>query len=195
VKDLVTSFPKGSDVVRLSIKADTPVDELEVAKNPVNSVNRQIIVELRDSSKRPFNPVALKKLFVVLKDQPGFHHLLLFSREDEFLGYIPGIRAKDKFTGADGEQQIVDFLIRLFEYYAEDPEETGRPRKGLPPDLQKIDGLPNTDVISDEAKLSDARARMEGGFHRLVVLHNGRHRKPIGLLHSEQLLAMTKPVG
>jgi hypothetical protein len=35
---------------------------------------------------------------------------------------------------------------------------------------------------------------MEGGFHRLMVIHGGRHRKPVGLLHSEQLLAMTKPV-
>jgi CBS domain containing-hemolysin-like protein len=57
-----------------------------------------------------------------------------------------------------------------------------------------MDGLSNTDTISDEARLAEARARMEGGFHRLVVLHRGRHRKPIGLLHSEQLLAMTKPV-
>lgn len=186
VKDLVSAFPKGSGAVQLSVKADTAVDELEVVKNPSSYSTKDIIVTVKDGGKgngpaQVFNPVTLKRLFVALKDQPNFLHVILADRHDEFVGYIPSFRAKSEFTGANAEGQIVRYIIDVFADHAKSVN------------LHQIDGLSNTDTISDEAKLSDAQTRMEGGFHRLVVLHRGRHRKPVGLLHSEQLLAKTKP--
>lgn len=186
VKDLVAAFPKGSGAVQLSVKADTAVDELDVVKNPGSYVAKDIIVTLKDTGKgnapaQVFNPVTLKRLFVALKDQPNFLHVVLIDRHDEFVGYIPSFRAKSEFTGGNAEGQIVKYIVEVFGDHAKSVN------------LRQIDGLSSTDTISDEAKLSEAQSRMEGGFHRLVVLHRGRHRKPVGLLFSEQLLAKTKP--
>jgi len=187
VKDLVAAFPRGSGAVQLSIKADTAIDELEVVKYPANYAAKDIIVTLKDGGKgngpaAVFNPVTLKRLFVALKNQANFLHVVLIDKHDEFVGYIPGFRAKSEFTGGNAEGQIVRYIIDVFADHARSVN------------LRQIDGLSNTDIISDEARLAEARARLEGGFHRLVVLHGGRHRKPVGLLHSEQLLSMTKPV-
>jgi hypothetical protein len=187
VRDLVSAFPKGSGAVQLSIKADTPIDELDVFKNPGSYSGKEIVVTLKDNGKggsnpaQVFNPVTLRKLFIALKDQPNFLHVILVDRHDEFVGYIPSFRAKTVFTGANAESQIVKYIIDVFADHAKSVN------------LHEIDGLSSTEVISDEAKLAEARTRMEGGFHHLIVLHGGRHRKPVGLLHSEQLLAMTKP--
>jgi len=186
VRDLIAAFPKGSGAVQLSIKPDSAIDELEVVKYPANYAAKDIIVTLKDSGTgngpaAVFNPVTVKRLFVALKDQANFLHVVLIDKHDEFVGYIPGFRAKNEFTGANAEGQIVKYIMDVFAEHARSVN------------LHQIDGLSNTDTISDEARLAEARARVEGGFHRLVVLHGGRHRKPIGLLHSEQLLAMTKP--
>ncbi len=186
VKDLIAAFPKGGGAVQLSIKADTAVDELDVVKNPASYANKDIIVTLQDSGKDNvpaaiFNPVTLKKLFVALKKQANFLHVVLIDKHKEFVAYIPGFRARSEFTGGNAEGQIVKYIIDVFADHAKSVN------------LHQIDGLSSTDTISDEAKVADARLRMEGGFHHLVVLHNNRHRKPIGLLHSEQLLAVTKP--
>jgi hypothetical protein len=186
VKELVAAFPKGGGALQLSIKADTIIEELEVVKNPSSYAAKDVIVTLKDAGKgngpaAVFNPVTLKKLFVALKSQANFLHVVLMDRHDEFVGYIPSFRAKSEFTGGNAEGQIVRYIIEVFADHAKSVN------------LRQIDGLSNTDIISDEAKVAEARSRMEGGFHHLVVLHGGRHRKPIGLLHSEQLLAMTKP--
>jgi hypothetical protein len=187
VKEVLAPFPKGNGALQLSIKADTIVEELEVVKNPSNYASKEIIVTLKDSGKgngpaAVFNPVTLKRLFVALKGQANFLHVVLVDRHDEFVGYIPSFRAKTEFTGGNAEGQIVKYIIDIFSDHSKSVN------------LRQIDGLSNTDIISDEARLSEARLRMEGGFHHLVILHGGRHRKPIGLLHSEQLLAVTKPV-
>lgn len=186
VKDLFAAFPKGSGAVQLSVRPDTIIEELEVVKNPGSYITKDIVVTLKDSGKgnapaAVFNPVTLKRLFVALKDQPNFLHVVLIDKHDEFVGYIPSFRAKSEFTGGNAEGQIVRYVIDVFTDHTKSVN------------LRQIDGLSNTDIISDEAKLSEAQTRMEGGFHRLVVLHRGRHRKPVGLLFSEQLLARTKP--
>ncbi|MGD0190678.1 MAG: hypothetical protein ABSD74_08050 [Rhizomicrobium sp.] len=187
VKEVMSPFPKGSGAVLLSIKPDTPIDELEVLKTPSSYAAKEIVVTLKDTGKgtnnpaHVFNPVTLKKLFVALKDQPNFLHIILIDKHDEFVGYIPSFRAKTVFTGGGAESAIVKYVIDVF----------ADPAKSIT--LHEIDGLSNNDVINDEETLGRARGKMEGGFHHLVVLHGGRHRKPIGLLHSEQLLTITKP--
>ena len=185
VKGLIAAFPKGSNVLQYSIRSDTPIDELEVVKNPAGCLNREIIVTLRDAGKdngKIFNPVMLKRLFVALKDQPNFLHLVLADKHDEYVGYIPGFRVKSEFTGAGAEAKIVRYIVDVFADHAKSTN------------LHEIDGVGTNEIINDEAKIFEALARVGGGFHRFVVLRGGRHRKPIGLLLSEQLLAITKPM-
>jgi hypothetical protein len=189
VKELVAAFPRGGGAVQLSIRPFTAIDELDVVKHPASYAARDIIVTFKDAGKgatnpaATFNPIVLRNLFVALKDQPNFMHVFLVNKHDEFVGYIPSFRAKAVFTGGNASDQIAKYIIDVLNDHVKSAS------------LREIGGLSNTDIISDEAKIVDARARMEGGFNRLVVLHNGRHRKPVGLLHSEQLLAVTKPNG
>jgi hypothetical protein len=186
VKELVAAFPKGSGAVQLSIRPDSVIEEIDVVKNPASYGDKDIVVTIKDSGKgnapsAVFNPVTLKKLFVALKNRANFLYVILIDKHDEFVGYIPGFQARTEFAGGNAEVQIVKYIIDVLNDHTKSAN------------LRQISGLSNTDLISDEAKLSEARAKMEGGFTRLVVLKGGRHRKPIGLLHAEQLLAVTKP--
>ncbi len=179
VKGLIDPFPKGAGSVQLSIRSETQAADLDIVKNPASYLDKDIVVTIKDGGKT-FNPVTLKKIFLALKQQPNFVHLLLVDKHDEFVGYIPSLRVKNEFTGDDAEVLISRYIIDVFADHANSAN------------LRVITGLGNTDTISDEDTLSKAPDRMQGGFLRLVVLHGGYHRKPIGLLHSERLVSATK---
>ena len=183
---LIARFPSGGDMLSLSIKPDTLIDRLDVVQDPAKCVTREILVTLKNAGATKFNPVELKRLFVALKDQPGFIHLILLDNHSEFVGYIPGFNAKREFSGANAEVQIAKYINDVF---ADDNNSVN---------LRQIEGAGKSDIISDEAKISEAIVKMAGGFRRLVVLRRGYHRRPIGLVNfsdlmSETLTEQTKP--
>ena len=183
---LIARFPSGGDILSLSIKPDTLIDKLEVVDNPGKCITRDIMVTLKNSGSTKFNPVELKRLFMALKDQPGFIHLVLLDSHGEFVGYIPGFYAKREFTGSNAEVQIAKYVDDVF---ADDNNSVN---------LRQIEGAGKSDIISDEAKISEAIVKMAGGFRRLIVLRRGYHRRPIGLVNfsdlmSETLSEQTKP--
>ena len=183
---LIARFPHGGDMLSLSIKPDTLIDRLEVVDNPGKCITRDIMVALKNSGSTKFNPVELKRLFMALKDQPGFIHLVLLDSHGEFVGYIPGFYAKREFTGPNAEVQIAKYVDDVF---ADDNNSVN---------LRQIEGAGKSDIISDEAKISEAIVKMAGGFRRLIVLRRGYHRRPIGLVNfsdlmSETLSEQTKP--
>lgn len=175
---VVSKFPNGNGYLPLSIRPDTKVENLEVVKHADNYKAKDILVSLKAGSDR-FNPVELKRLFAALRDQPGFIHLLLVDKHEEFVGYIPGFYAKTVFTGPEAETKISKYVIDVFN----DPNNSV--------ELRGIDGAANVDVISDEASISDAISKMAGSFKKLVVLHGGKHRKPIGLVNFGDLMGQT----
>ncbi len=179
IKDLIDAFPKGSGAVQLSIRSDTTADDLDIIKNPEKYLDKDVVVTIKEGGKT-FNPVMLKKIFLSLKQQPNFLHLILSDKHDEFVGYIPGHRVKNDLTGSDAEAHIARYIVDVLADHANSAN------------LRAIMGLANTDTISDEDRLSKALDKMQGGFLRLVVLHNGYHRKPAGLLHSERLVSVAK---
>lgn len=176
--NIISKFPDGKGYLSLSIRPDTKVDELEVVKHPQNYTAKDILVSLKAASER-FNPVELKRLFVALRDQPGFVHLLLLDKHDEYIGYIPGFYAKREFTGAQAEVLLAKYVTDVI----------GEPDKSVY--LRDIEGAANVDVISDEAKIADAFEKMAGSFRRLVVLDGGKHRKPLGLVNFGDLIGQT----
>ena len=176
--NLISKFPDSKGYLPLSIRPDTKVDQLEVVKHPSSYTNKDILVSLKASSER-FNPVELKRLFIALRDQPGFVHLLLLDKRDEFVGYIPGFYAKTEFSGSQAEVRIAKYVTDVF---ADDSNSVY---------LRDIGGAANVDVISDEAKVADAIEKMAGSFRNLVVLHGGKHRKPIGLVNFGNLMGQT----
>jgi len=176
--NVISKFPDGKGFLSLSIRPDTKIEQLEVVKNPDNYKSKDILVSLKASSER-FNPVELKQLFKALRDQPGFVHLLLLDKHDEFVGYIPGFYAKREFSGAQAEVLIAKYVIDVFNDPANSVE------------LRGIEGAANVDVISDEASISDAITKMAGSFKKLVVLHGGKHRKPVGLVNFGDLMGQT----
>ena len=176
--NVVSKFPSGNGTLPLSIRADTKVDQLEVFKHPDNYKSKDILVSLKAGSEQ-FNPVELKRLFAALRDQPGFIHMLLVNKHEEFVGYIPGFYAKTEFTGAQAETRIAKYVNEVF---TEDAKSVY---------LREIDGAANVDVISDEASISETITKMAGSFKKLVVLHGGKHRKPVGLVNFGDLMGQT----
>lgn len=179
VTGLIDKFPTAGGALQLSIRPDTRIDSLDVVKHPAQYAGKDIVVSLRASSSSTFNPVELKKLFIALRDQLGFVHLLLLDKHDEFVGYIPGFYAKREFTGPGAEAQIAKYVVDVFADSANSAN------------LRLIDGASRVDTISDNDKVSDAVERVTGGFRTLVVLHDGLHRKPIGLVSFNGLMGHT----
>ncbi|HTW35851.1 MAG TPA: hypothetical protein VMD53_14630 [Rhizomicrobium sp.] len=182
VKGLIDGFPKSDGAVQLSIRCDTVVDDLDIVKNPANYLDKDVVVTIKEAKdgNKTFNPVTLKRIFLALKQQPNFVHLILVDKHNEFVGYIPSLRVKNDFTGDDAEVLIARHIVDVFADHANSAN------------LRAINGLAATDTISDEDHLSRALDKMQGGFLRLVVLKGGYHRKPVGLLHSERLVSATK---
>jgi len=179
VKGLIDTFPKSGGVVHLLVRSDTIADDLDIVKHPEKYTDKDVVVTIKEGPKT-FNPVTLKKMFLALKKQPNFVHLILVDKHEEFVGYIPSIRVKNDFTGSDAEVLIARHIVDVFTDHANSAN------------LRTINGLASTDTISDEDHLSRALDRMQGGYLRLVVLKGGYHRKPVGLLHSERLVSATK---
>jgi hypothetical protein len=176
---LVEKFPGREGALDLTIRADQKVDQLEVVKNPDTYKSKDITVRLKGGGNGKFNPIDLVQLFRSLNQQPGFIHLLLLDKNDEFIGYLPGFAAKREFTGGNAESAVAKYLIKVFD----DDSQSAM--------LPQIDGAGKFDIISDEAKVSDVLAKMAGGFRRLVVLRNGYHRRPVGLVNFNDLMLGT----
>jgi len=180
IPGLIDKFPTGSGALQLSVRPDTKAENLDVVKHPAQYAGKDIVVSLKASSSSTFNPVELRRLFTSLRDrQPGFVHLILLDKHDEFVGYIPGFFAKREFTNGGAEASIAKYIVDVFA----DPNNSAN--------LGLIDGASRVDTISDEAKISEAVERISGGFRTLVVLDGGLHRKPIGLVNFNGLMAHT----
>lgn len=174
---LILKFPKPSESLALSIRPETRPELLDVVKNP-GKYSKDIVVWLRGNKEEEFNPVLLKQLFNALSRQGNFLHVILTAKNDEFIGYIPASHARTRFCGPDGEVQITRYIVDVF---ADDANSVN---------LREIfGGAGKSDVISDTAEVAEAIKRMAGGFKRLVVLHNGYHRKPVGLLDFNELMS------
>jgi hypothetical protein len=176
---LMLKFPKQSESVALSIRPETKPDFLDVVKNPGKYSSKEIVVWLRGSKEEKFNPVQLKQLFTALSREGNFLHIILTSKNEEFVGYIPGSYARLRFTGPDAEVLIARYVVDVFTDNANSVF------------LRDIGGAGTFDVISDTAEVAEAFKRMAGGFKRLVVLHNGYHRKPAGIIDFSDLMSGT----
>jgi hypothetical protein len=176
---MVEKFPGRDGALDLTIRADQKIDQLEVVKNPESYKSKDITVRLKGGGSGKFNPIDLVHLFQALNQQPGFIHLLLLDKNDEYIGYLPGFAAKREFTTGSAESAVAKYLIKVFD----DDSQSAM--------LPLIDGAGKFDVINDEAKVSDVLAKMAGGFRRLVVLKNGYHRRPVGLVNFNDLMMGT----
>ena len=176
---MVEKFPGRDGALDLTIRADQKIDQLEVVRHPDTYKGKDITVRLKGGGSGKFNPIDLVQLFRSLNEQTGFIHLLLLDKNDEFIGYLPGFAAKREFTSGNAESAVAKYLVKVFE----DDSQSAM--------LPLIDGAGKFDVISDEAKVSDVLAKMAGGFRRLVVLRNGYHRRPVGLVNFNDLMLGT----
>jgi hypothetical protein len=176
---LILKFPKPSESLALSVRPETKPEFLDVVKTPGKYSSKDIVVWLRGSKESKFNPILLKALFVALSREANFVHVILTAKSDEFIGYIPASYARLRFCGPDAEVQIARYIDDVFTDHANSAN------------LREIGGAGKFDVISDTAEVAEAVKRMAGGFKRLIVLHNGYHRKPIGIVDFSDLMSGT----
>lgn len=176
---LFEKFPGRSGALDLTIRPDQKLEYLDVMKHPDKYQDNDITVRLKASSSSKFNPVDLKQLFEALARQRGFIHLLMLDKKDEFVGYLPGFAAKREFTGSEAVNNIAKYVVDVF---------TDDSNSAL---LSNVDGAGKADIISDEVKVGDVLTKMAGGFRRLVILKNGYHRRPVGVIDFGELLSGT----
>lgn len=181
--NLFDKFPGRAGALDLVIRPDQKLEYLDVLKHPDKYKANDITVRLKASGSARFNPVELKILFAALGEQPGFIHLLLLDKSDEFVGYLPGFAAKRLFTGADAVGNITRYVVDVF---------TDDSNSAM---LSTVEGAGKGDIISDEVKVAAVLAKMAGGFRRLVVLRNGYHRRPVGVIDFGELLSGTLDSG
>lgn len=178
-ESLFDKFPGRAGALDLTIRPDQKLEYLDFMKHPYKYQDNDITVRLKASSGSKFNPVDLKRLFEALANQRGFIHLLLLDKKDEFVGYLPGFAAKREFTGTQAVSNIAKYIVDIFD----DDSQSAL--------LSDIGGAGKADIISDEVKVNDVLTKMAGGFRRLVILKNGYHRRPIGVIDFGELLSGT----
>lgn len=176
-ESIYTRFPKeGDGSAPIMLRPESNVNVLDIVKNPGKYTSKEVMITLKQGGPTSFNPAELKKLFAALTQQPGFLHLLLRDEHNEFVGYIPGPAAKDRFTGSNAESNIGRYIVDVFA----DPTTSSY--------LHEVFGASRLDWIDDEKNLSDAIQRMAGGFRCLVVLDDSNRRKPLGVITYETLM-------
>lgn len=171
--------PAHTGSVPLVIRPETRAEDLDTIRNPGKYKDKEILVRLRASGAEPFNSVKLKEIFIALAKEPNFRHVLLTDKRDEYVGYIPGWFARTEFASEDADTKIAHYVVAVLQDKAQSAN------------LRQIGGAGNLDTISDGAKVAHAMERMAGGYKTLVVLDRGYHRKPIGVISFDDLIART----
>ncbi len=167
-------FPRGG--VRLTLRPDTAIGELDIVRHPKSYVSKNILLTIK-KGKTLFNPIVLSQLFKALSEFAGFEHILLVNEHDEFIGYIPAMRARLYWRGPESEAAITKYIIRVLE----DPEENS----GV---LREIDALGVKAKVSDSILVTDAlKLLSESLFRGLIVFRGERNRKPIGVIYEDEL--------
>jgi hypothetical protein len=185
IENLVDYFPTKESGKELFIRPETSAADLDPVKNPDRYRNKSIILRLRGGGRGndPFNPVKLREIFSGLAFRPNFEHVVLYDENREFVGYIPAWYARSAFVSSDAEARIARAITDIY---------SGSMAQA---NLRDIRGATRVDVISDQAKLSEAMDRFAGGFTLLVVLKDHKHREPIGFLRSERVFEAIKNNG
>ena len=172
---------RASGTVEIVALPDVPVEHMLIRHRrlfdrPSDEIDETILVTVKKGKRGALhNPIVLKGLFAKLPFR-NFLHVLLVNEHDEFVGYIPGPRARIDFTGASAETQIRKYIVDMLN----DPSQSFL--------LRDIGGLAKDDTIRDTDTVANAAARAWGGLIRgLVVLKHGRNRKPLGVIFAEDL--------
>ena len=166
--------------VQIVMRPDSLAETLDIVKHPASYTDRPVLVTIKkNKDTRVFNPIVLKQLFTALKPLSGFLHILLTNEHDEFVGYIPAVRARTEFTGANAESQIRKYIVDVL----------AEPSASVI--LREIGGLAMEDWISDDQTVADAAKRAWGGLVRgLVICKDRRKRKPYGVVFAEDLFKL-----
>lgn len=183
LNDLATEdyahFPAGG--LKITLRADTVIDELDVIRNPKNYDKKDIFLTVKKSpGKQVLNPILVKRLFVALKDFENFLHILLVNEHDEYVGYIPAAYVRWNMVGDDAETKIVKYIVEVL---AEPVAKSIR--------LREINGLSMDETVFDNETVSAALRKVSDGLFRgLVVFKNKRNRKPSGVIYEEDLIKL-----
>jgi hypothetical protein len=163
--------------LHITMRPDSTVEILDVYRHPETYADKSILVTLKKSSgKSVFNPVVLRQLFTALKTFAKFDHILLMNEHDEFVGYIPALRARTDFIGNNGESAITKYIINVLA----EPATSSI--------LRDIGGLSTDEMISDNDTIARAVELTWDGLKRgLVICKGRRNRKPVSIIFKEDL--------
>ena len=182
------NFRSGGDILSLSIKPDTLIDRLEVVADPGKCITRDIYGHAEEFQVRRNSILSNSSaLFVALKDQPGFIHLVLDGQPRRVRGLYSRVSTPSGNSPA-----------RTPKCRSRNMSTTYSPTTTTASICARSKARENPTSSATKTKISDAIVKMAGGFRRLIVLRRGYHRRPIGLVNfsdlmSETLSEQTKP--
>lgn len=147
-------------------------------KSP-DELTRRIVITLRASRRKEFNPVLLRALFGTLAPF-RLEHVVLLDAEGGFSGYIPGTRALKDFNGENGETKIAKSVVALLANPS-DPEALKA--------LKGLGGIARGNTVDEKDDIRHAAALVyaDDALPGLIVHKNLR---PIGVINKTDLLIL-----
>jgi hypothetical protein len=148
-------------------------------KKKPEELTRKIVVTLRASRRKDFNPVLLRALFGTLAPFK-LEHVVLLDAEGSFAGYIPGARALKDFTGENGETKIAQSIVALLA----SPSDADALKV-----LKGLGGIPRGNTVDEKDNIRHAAALVyaDDALPGLIVHKNLR---PIGVISKTDLLIL-----
>lgn len=181
VKEFI-SFFREPEKLQILARPDMLIGEVLVRlgdafKGAPDKMEKKVVLTLRGGKKAPFNTDVLKRVFATLAPFK-LEHVLLLGDGDEFIGYIPGDRAKKDFSGPDADVKIGKCIIDVF---AHPSEVTALRAMG---GISRDDTIPETDDVRSAAAKLWANSAVQA-----LVIH--RHLKPVGVIDKFGVLSLT----
>jgi len=178
------SLFRDAEKLEITARPEQTVGEILVRfgdtfKNLPEHMDKKIVLTLKGSKKKDFNPVVLRQLFATLTPFK-LEHVLLMQEGETYVGYIPGKRAAADFAGANAETKIADCIVKVLAKPDDD--------KSLKA-LRGMSGATLNDTVDEADNIRQAviKFNADDGVQELVV---HRHLKPIGILTRSDLLTL-----
>ena len=144
-------------------------------KAPPDKMTKPVVVTLRASPKGDFSHQALLQLFAAVGPY-NLEHVILLDEKGDFLGYIPGKRAKKEFVGEKALANIEKFIIAVFKKPGEN--------LGL---LRELGGATRDDTIEQSDTSMNAQAKLWANDKvQGLIVH--QHLKPVGFISRMDVL-------
>ncbi|HWD29488.1 MAG TPA: hypothetical protein VG387_20115 [Rhizomicrobium sp.] len=176
-KEFIYPF-KPDGAIQIAAKPEQSVGEMLVRygdafKAAPDKLTKDIVLTVR-AGKTDFPHQSLLQLFAIL-GQYNLEHVILLDEKGDFVGYIPGKRAKKEFTGEKALANIDKYIVTVLKKPAESAV------------LRDLGGATRDDTIEQNDTSMNAQAKLWANDKvQGLIVH--QHLKPVGFISRMDVL-------